>query len=212
MKGDTQDHLLVAPPAEREILDEIRSDRELIERLKISPQELEALSKCALLGTLTCKQDMLFILRLIREATSPAIDQATLVPPSDPLGGLDEEDAEPDFSRIPVRVADRIPREPGSPDGIVRSRVHVHFGALFLSMILVGVFVWNGVKVLSRWRGNFNSAAQSLLAYPPHSNLDRFNVLLSGEILFVVGLAVVMYLKSRSGTRRLKIRPAGRFR
>jgi hypothetical protein len=39
--------------------------------LSITPQELEALSKCALLGTLTCKEDMLFILRQIREARRP---------------------------------------------------------------------------------------------------------------------------------------------
>jgi len=212
VKGDTQDHLPVERLAAREILDEIRSDRELIERLNISRQELEALSKCGLLGTLTCKQDMLFILRLIREATIPAIDQATVPQPLDTLQDLDEEDPEPDFSRIPVRIAVGIPPEPGSSDGVVRSRVHVHFGVLFLTLFLVGVFVWNGVKVMSRWRDNFNSAAQSLFAYTSHSNLDRFNVLLSGEILFVAGLAVWMYLKSHSGTRRLKVRPNRRFR
>jgi len=68
-----------APPSqERSILDQIRDDHELVARLSITPQELEALSKCALLGTLNCKEDMLFILRQIREARKPGPEaQAT---------------------------------------------------------------------------------------------------------------------------------------
>src|SRR6202166_4002490 len=77
MKGDSHN---LTPREERAILDEIRNDRDLISRLSITPQELEALSKCALLGTLTCKQDMLFILRQIREGTSTTIDHTTLFP------------------------------------------------------------------------------------------------------------------------------------
>ena len=68
---DTHDRIDSAPQDERAILDEIRNDHDLIARLKITPKELEALSKCALLGTLTCKEDMLFILRQIREARRP---------------------------------------------------------------------------------------------------------------------------------------------
>jgi len=72
MNTETQQPVTPAPPPqERSILDEIRDDHELVARLSITPQELEALSKCALLGTLTCKEDMLFILRQIREATRP---------------------------------------------------------------------------------------------------------------------------------------------
>jgi hypothetical protein len=72
MNTETQQPLTQAPPPqERSILDQIRDDHELVARLSITPQELEALSKCALLGTLTCKEDMLFILRQIREATRP---------------------------------------------------------------------------------------------------------------------------------------------
>ena len=68
-----------APPSqERSFLDQIRDDHELVARLSITPQELEALSKCALLGTLTSKEDMLFILRQIREARKPGPEaQAT---------------------------------------------------------------------------------------------------------------------------------------
>jgi hypothetical protein len=79
MKANNQEALNLAPQQEREILEQIRNDHELLARLKITPEELEALSKCALWGTLTCKQDMLFILRQIREATSPGSDQAVLI-------------------------------------------------------------------------------------------------------------------------------------
>ena len=73
MKDDSTNQTDFIPSEERAILDEIRNDRELIHRLGITSQELEALSKCALLGTLTCKQDMLFILRQVREATNSTI-------------------------------------------------------------------------------------------------------------------------------------------
>jgi hypothetical protein len=72
MNTEAQQPVMPAPPSqERSILDQIRDDHELVARLSITPQELEALSKCALLGTLTCKEDMLFILRQIREARRP---------------------------------------------------------------------------------------------------------------------------------------------
>jgi hypothetical protein len=76
--GTQQTVIQAPPPQEPSILDQIRNDHELVARLSITPQELEALSKCALLGTLTCKQDMLFILRQIREARKPGPEaQAT---------------------------------------------------------------------------------------------------------------------------------------
>jgi hypothetical protein len=79
MNTQTQQPVMQAPPSqERSILDQIRDDHELVARLSITPQELEALSKCALLGTLNCKEDMLFILRQIREARKPGPEaQAT---------------------------------------------------------------------------------------------------------------------------------------
>lgn len=72
MNTETHQPVMQAPPSqERSILDQIRNDHELLARLSITPQELEALSKCALLGTLNCKEDVLFMLRQIREATRP---------------------------------------------------------------------------------------------------------------------------------------------
>ena len=71
MKPVMQDRPILVPRKECDILNLIRNDHELIERLRITPEELDALSKCALFGTLTCKQDMLFILRQIRAAGRP---------------------------------------------------------------------------------------------------------------------------------------------
>ena len=47
-------------------------DHEAIERLQVTPEELQALSDASLLGSLTCKQDALFMLRQVRSAMKPA--------------------------------------------------------------------------------------------------------------------------------------------
>ena len=123
MKIETKGNLDLAPPEERAILDQIRNDHDLIGRLSITPQELEALSKCALLGTLTCKQDMLFILRQIREATSATIDHKTLFPQPPSVNGTAEEGPVPGVRQIAVRVAPTITpamrqRPPNTPRAI----------------------------------------------------------------------------------------------
>ncbi|HKN13955.1 MAG TPA: hypothetical protein VJX68_12250 [Candidatus Binatus sp.] len=215
MKGELQDQLILAPRTERAILDEIRNDRELIARLRVTPQELEALSKCALLGTLTCKQDMLFILRQIREATSPDIDHATIFPQPAVPEEQDEEDPIPDFRRMPSRAASAVIPEPGSLDGIVRTRRSEQFGILFWVVVLVVGLIWNGVIVISRWRENFVTSIGSPVNQPTtsaawYSSLDRFNVLLTWETLFIVGVAVIVYLRNRD-SRRIRIRSSRRY-
>ena len=57
-------------------------DHGIIERLQVTPQELQALSKVSLLGSLTCRQDALFVLRQLRSAMKPAGVQATIRPES----------------------------------------------------------------------------------------------------------------------------------
>ena len=221
MKTEIQPQLRLAPPQERQILDEIRNDRDLIDRLKITPQELEALSKCALLGTLTCKEDMLFILRVIRDATGPGVEQATTIPqPSRYLPeieqGEEEDDPAPDFSAVQFRPAPARVSEPGSLETIVRHRTPEQFGVLFSVLLLVAGFVWCGVNAMAQWRDSFitlasSHAVRSASSEPWYSNLDRFNVLLTWETLFIGAVTGVMYLRSRSGTRRLKVRPARRL-
>src|ERR1700676_814528 len=112
MKVETKGNLDLAPREEREILEEIRNDHDLIARLSITPQELEALSRCALLGTLTCKQDMLFILRQIREATSSTIEHTILFPQPPSVNRTEEENFVPGLRQIAIRVVPTIIPEP----------------------------------------------------------------------------------------------------
>ena len=97
------DHQIEAQPSRVEIIEEFRSDHELIERLGVTPQELRALSSASWFGSLTCKRDLLFVLREIREDTEPANLQAT--GSSEPLPVQDEniEPSIPDISEMTER-------------------------------------------------------------------------------------------------------------
>ena len=220
MKSDVQDQPILVPQEECEVLNLIRDDHELIKRLRITPEELEALSKCAMLGTLTGKQHMLGILRQIREAGGPAaggpIDQTPIF--AEPAIPEEREEAPvPDCRKMLVRLAGTAVSEPGSLESTVRRRVPEQFGILFWTIVLVVGLAWNFLIAMSRWRNNFmtnigmpiGQAAPSAAWY---SNLDRTYILLWGEVLLVVGIAVVMYLKSRRGHRRFRVRPGRSWR
>jgi hypothetical protein len=216
MKGNNQDQLDLAPREERAIVEEIRNDRELIKRLSITPQELEALSKCALLGTLTCKQDMLFILRQIREATSPTIDHAALFPQPPETTEFDQEPSR-DLRHLTTRVAPTIIPEHGSLDSIVRRRLPEQFGVFFWVLVLVVGLAWNALIFMSRWRDNFRTSFGAAVSQAPgsdvwYSKLDHLNILLFWEVLFVGGIAFLIHLKSQRDSRRFKIRRGQRQR
>jgi len=51
-----------------EIIEAFCRNHGIIERIRVTPQELQALSDASLLGSLACTQDLLFMLRKIREA------------------------------------------------------------------------------------------------------------------------------------------------
>jgi hypothetical protein len=215
MKGDSHDQLNLTPREERAILDEIRNDRDLISRLSITPQELEALSKCALLGTLTCKQDMLFILRQIREATGSTIDHTTLFPKPPEVKELNEDSA-PSLRGMVTHRAAVVISEPGSVDG--RRRISGKFGVVFWIVILAIGLVWNGLMIISRWRDNYLTTAVTPVSQAASSSnvwydkLDHLNVLLFWEVLIVGAIAFVMHLKSQRDSRRFKVRPGRRQR
>src|SRR3984957_7388921 len=54
------------------IFEEFCADRETIAALGVTDAELRELSRASLLGTLTCEDDLLFLLRQIRAAMNPA--------------------------------------------------------------------------------------------------------------------------------------------
>ena len=221
MKPETQDNPIVVPHEECEVLNLIREDHELIERLKITPDEIEALSKCAMFGTLTCKQHMLAILRQIREADGPAaggpaIDQTPLFPEP----ALPEEQEEvplPDCRRMLVRLAGTAAHEASSLEGVVRRRVPEQLGILFWTIVLVLGLAWNLLIAMSRWRNNFMTSIGMATDPASHSatwysKLDQPYILLWGEVLLVLGIAVAMYLKSHRHYRRFKVRPRRSWR
>ena len=207
MNDEKQAALVVAAPkpqSQSEILGEIQNDRELIARLRITPQELEALSKCALLGTLTNKQDMLFLLRVIRDATDPAANNSAVA--SELQDSPEDFDlGAPDFSRVKFRVAPARTSAPDSPQLSVRRRVIGLFGILFLMIAMVGGFIWGSVRALLHLRETF--AAASASSQPWYQRLDHFSTLLSWEIFFITSAAIAIFLRSWSRGRRLKVRP-----
>jgi cell fate (sporulation/competence/biofilm development) regulator YmcA (YheA/YmcA/DUF963 family) len=52
----------------------------VVERFRVTPKEIKALSNASLFGSWTCEQDVRFMLRQIREASKPAESQATVAP------------------------------------------------------------------------------------------------------------------------------------
>ena len=220
MKADTQDRPLLVPQEGCEVLSLIRDDHELIDRLNITAEELEALSKCAMLGTMTCKQHMLAILRQIREAGGPANGHTPLFP--EPAIPEEEEGTSvPDCRRMLVRLNGAAAQEePGSLAGVVRHRVPEQFAIVAWTILAVAGLGWSLLIVMMRWRNNFmtrvgmpaGQAAPSAASTAWYSNLDQSNTLFWGEVLFVVGIVVVMYLKSHRGSRRFKVRPRRNWR
>jgi len=210
MKGDTKSNAVLAPRGEGAILDQIRNDHDLIARLHITPQEIEALSKCALLGTLTCKQDMLFILRQIREASSPTIDHNTLFPT--PPERNDFEGAPDRRENGAHRASPIIIAAPGSLDRLSRRRLPEQFGVIFWAVVLVAGLVWNATLLMPRIQDKFSAIVGAPGSEAPvsdgwYSRLDHANVLLFWEVLLVVAIAIAIQLKSRHSSRRFKVRP-----
>jgi hypothetical protein len=216
METDSHRRLTVAPSQERAILDQIRDDHELVARLKITPQEIEALSKCAFLGTLTCKEDMLFILRQIREATSPSSSGQMSVFPQPYFEDEEQEDPLPNFRQVQNRFAPEVIPEPGSLEGLVRRRLSERFGVLFLVAIMAVALLWNGIIAVSRRRDIFETKVGMPVSHVTASevwfkHLDPFSVLLWSEILSVLGIIGVIYFRSLRGRGRFKVRPGRRY-
>lgn len=63
------------------VFKEFCRDRESIRNLSVTKQELEALSRASLLGTLTCKEDLLFMLRQLREKVHPTKMEVSIADP-----------------------------------------------------------------------------------------------------------------------------------
>ena len=221
MKIDPRDSRALVPQEECEILKQIQNDHELIDRLNITSEELEALSKCALFGTMTCKQDMLFILQQIRAATAPAvggpIDQTPLFPQPPPTADREEDPVPPDCRRLLIRLNGSPVPEPGSLAGVARKRVAERLAILAWTTLAVAVLGWSVLILILRWSNYFMTsvgmpASQAAPSTAWYSNLDQFKILFLVELLLVASIVVSMYLRSRRGSRRLKVRPRRSWR
>ncbi len=161
MKSNSPEYGDPVPQGERPVWEEFCDDHELLERLEVTPQELTALKNCVLLGELTCKQDMLFILRQIRISTEPLSEQTTICLAPDPsqdnkAGDSATEISAPEIgahpNHRPVAPARSTP-EPASPPA--RPRVIERLGVLCWTLLLLGFVMWNLVTGLSNWRHIF---------------------------------------------------------
>jgi len=79
---ETDDTDLEAQISQNEIIEEFSRDHDVLQRLRVSSQELHALSRVSMLGTLSSKQDLLFMLRQIREAEEPSEVEVTTPEPT----------------------------------------------------------------------------------------------------------------------------------
>ena len=99
----------------------------VVERLRVTPQELQALADASLLGSLTCKEDVLFMLRQIRGARTPAEPEASAAPQqirarhlfgeSGANGHLleDEPDKTREFDSARANLASQLASQPQQP-------------------------------------------------------------------------------------------------
>jgi hypothetical protein len=75
---ESSDFQIEAQSTESGVIEGYCRDHGVIERLRVTPQELEALSQVSLFGSLTCTQDALFVLRQVMSALEPAGLAATV--------------------------------------------------------------------------------------------------------------------------------------
>jgi len=169
--------------SQQEIIEEFLGDHELLERLRVTPQEILSLSTSSLLGSLTCKQDMLFILRLLREGPKFGEEPAIVAP--EPFH-VPDENIEPPIAG-PSEMAELIRcealaklNESESLKGIVTHSAIRQYGVFSLAMVLMLVIAWNCIQLALDW---LHHQSEPLV----------FTILMGGEILLVAGLVVGIY-------------------
>lgn len=214
IKPTTSDRAPIQAPREkREVWDQFRADKDLLDRLRVTHDELEALEHCALLGTLSGKDDLLFILRQIREPrTGPQQEAPSATAPSFDLP-IDEPE-EPTarvLPRLNLSTASNL-RDPASFASISRNRRLEHFGILAGAISLVAIVMWNIAGGISAWRDHFLSliplpTGQHAMTAVQSSPGGSVSKLVIAEIFALGVIALVMHLRSRKGHRRFKVKP-----
>ncbi len=206
-------HALTADRERAEVWADFRRDRELIERLRITPDEIDALENCALLGTLTSKQDLLFILRQIREATGSLAEQPVLAADLDGSRFKRAESTESGARKLNSATAPKLGNAPlfSSMNGVLQRRsteqVLVLISAIVASTgLLCALFA--GFYVLSQRL--FAGGSNELLDAPSVPGLGTFGFsagvksLVAAEIVFVVIFVLALSYGRWKAMRRLR--------
>ena len=92
------------------------SDHKLVERLRVTPEELQVLNSVSLLGSFTCNQDVLFMLRQIRETTKLGNLQATVPPEPLDVPYQRIEDSISGIGEIAGRIRRAVLAQPAQSD------------------------------------------------------------------------------------------------
>jgi len=206
------EELIEARSGQHKILEEFRRDHEAIERLRVTPKELEALSSTTLLGSLTCRRDVLFMLRQIREARKPGELQATAPPEPLHVPAENIEPSIPDFSEMAERIRrEGLARltESDSLRALDRRSTLGKFGVFSLALMLIAATTWGCIKMMLNWRHHPSlkltlSALSSMGAR--FGKTGNPKILVSGEILLVAGVVAGIYLSRRKYRRKAAVR------
>ncbi|MDO8433631.1 MAG: hypothetical protein Q7S58_14595 [Candidatus Binatus sp.] len=214
MKINAPNGAIAAPNGKREAWEALCRDHELLERLRVTPEELEALRTCALLGSLTGKDDMLFILRMIRGGNTP--DFAVAVELDDdapePADSLKEPEAprrnfKPAFDRSTIAAP-----APESLAAIARVRVPEQLGVFALIIAFTLGLLWYFVPTIAGFEHHFWSQlgivpVEATAPAMTASRLGEYRMLIACEVLVVAAALFVTHWIYRNPTKRLKVRP-----
>jgi len=202
--------------SKREVWEELCRDHELLERLKVTPAELDSLRNCAFLGSLTGKDDMLFILRMMRAGNTP--DFAVLVDPDSECTEHDEESLDepeespaikPAFDLSTFRAAAPAPE---SLAAIARVRVPEQLTVFALIIAMTFAMLWYFVPAIIGWQHHFwgqlgiatpDPVSQSAVV----ARVSEYRLLLVSESVFVLAALTLTHWFYRAQTRHLKVRP-----
>ncbi len=163
-------------PDEPDILKRCCLDEELIERLHVTPQELEALSHSSLFGSLASERDVRFMLRMIREGVSSGREV--------PAGDVQFEMAE-DIRRESLRRLGELDLQ----ERVFRRRVW--------RLLVPGAGVFAATLILL-----FAMVPRARLAIEA---IDWFKVVMFGSIL-LLARTLTFHLHQRIAMRRFKVR------
>jgi len=143
-KSETVDCRTDGQLAHDKIFEEFCADGETIAALRVTEVELRELSRSSLLGTLTCKEDVLFLLRQIREALKPAAPAANDQPIPD-VNKMAEK-----MRRAALAKLDELDLKAERRSRSAIGRIEVACGRLFMMLNLVRLLIAQASHKLNR--------------------------------------------------------------